>query len=51
MIEFFMFMLFINDIIQNISSDLDNLFIIDNAFVFTKSPEVLQSIVVVFPSS
>ena len=49
------FMLFINDIVQNINVGLDQIFIIDNlqlflmlyaddAVVFAKSPEVLQSI-------
>ena len=50
-----MFMFFINDITQNINVDLDGLFSIDNcilfmllyaddAVVFSKSPEGLQSI-------
>lgn len=50
-----LFMLFINDIIQNVNSDLDNIFTIDelqifmllyadDAVVFARSPEVLQSI-------
>ena len=48
-------MLFINDIIQNVNSDFDNIFTIDelqifillyadDAVVFARSPEVLQSI-------
>ena len=48
-------MLFINDIVQNINSDLNNIFTIDecqlfmllyadDAVVFAKSPETLQSI-------
>ena len=50
-----MFMLFINDIIQNINSDIDDIFTIDgfqlfmllyadDAVVFAKSPQALQSI-------
>ena len=50
-----LFMLFINDIIQNVNSDFDNIFTIeelqifmllyaDDAVVFARSPEVLQSI-------
>ena len=50
-----LFMLFINDIMQNINSNLEHIFIIDimrlflllyadDAVVFAKSPEVLQSI-------
>lgn len=50
-----MFMLFINDITQNINSDFDSIFTIDefqlfmllyadDAVVFAKSPDVLQSI-------
>ena len=48
-------MLFINDFVQNINVGLNNIFTIDemrlflllyadDAFVFAKSPEVLQSI-------
>ena len=48
-------MLFINDIIHNVNSDFDNIFTIDelqifmllyadDAVVFARSPEVLQSI-------
>ena len=48
-------MLFINDIVQNINSDLNNIFTVDefqifmllyadDAVVFARSPEVLQSI-------
>ena len=50
-----LFMLFINDIVQNINADLDNIFTVDefqifmllyadDAVVFARSPEVLQSI-------
>ena len=50
-----MFMLFINDIVQNINSDINSIFTIDkyqlfmllyadDAVVFAKSPEALQSI-------
>ena len=50
-----LFMLFINDIVQNVNVGLDNIFTIDemrlflllnadDAVVFAKSPEVLQSI-------
>lgn len=50
-----LFMLFINDIIQNVNSDFDNIFTIDelqifmllyadDAVVFARSPEVLQCI-------
>ena len=50
-----MFMLFINDIVQNINSDITSIFTIDeyqlfmllyadDAVVFAKSPEALQSI-------
>ena len=50
-----LFMLFINDITQNVNSDFDNIFTVDelqifmllyadDAVVFARSPEVLQSI-------
>ena len=44
-----MFMLFINDIIQNINSDIDDIFTIDGfqlfmLVVFAKSPQALQSL-------